>query len=98
MEVQEEGTLRPAVHSSAGVPLPTPAEMDRLAGFCIGHCEREKKLTFKISSGFGRSLQNVEIGDNLFTQSFPRTLSKEQHHPGGGRGEAKGVRKKELST
>lgn len=41
---------------------------------CIGHCEK-KKLTFKISSNFGRSLQNVKIGDNLFTHSFPRTLS-----------------------
>lgn len=42
---------------------------------CIGHCEGGKKLTFKISSNFGRALQNVKIEDNLFTQSSPRTLS-----------------------
>lgn len=41
----------------------------------------EKKLTFKISSDFGRSLQNVKIGDNLFTQSFPRTLSNKGAAP-----------------
>lgn len=45
--------------------------MDRMADLYIGHCEEKKKNTYKISSTFGRSLQNVKIGDNLFTQSFP---------------------------
>lgn len=48
--------------------------MDRMADLCIGHM-RKKKLTFKISSNSGRSLQNVKTGDHLLTQSFPRTLS-----------------------
>lgn len=48
--------------------------MDRMADLCVLVIVR-KKLTFKISSNFGRSLQNVKIGDNLFTHSFPRTLS-----------------------
>lgn len=41
----------------------------------------ERKMTPQISSDFGRSLQIVEIGDNLFTQSFPRILSNKGAAP-----------------
>lgn len=90
--------VRPATCSSVGFHLQAPAEMDRLADFCIGHCER-KKTDFQNFLRFWQIPPNRRL-ERIYSHNHFLELCqiKEQHHPGGGRGEAKGVRKKELST
>lgn len=91
-ELQAEGVARPVMCSSVGVHLQAPAEAGRLADFCIGHCERKKWLS-KFPQILADPSKNVKIGDNVFTQSFPRALSNKGAAPSWwGRG-----RKKELS-
>lgn len=57
-----------------------------------------KKKDFQNSLRFWQTLQNVKIGVNSFTQSFPRTLYQiiKQHHHSGGRGKETTVRKRAL--
>ena len=56
---------------------------------------RKIKLTFKISSNFGRCLPNEKTGDNLFSPSLLRTLSQKGEPSGWGSWGGRGVRKEE---
>lgn len=61
--------------------------MDRLADFCIGHCERKNWLSkFPQILADPSKMWRLEI---IYSHNYFLELCqiKEQHHPGGGRGE-----------